>query len=285
VEGHDVSEHETDDDAQLEFERGTGVLHAFGRQVKRFRMRVGTSREEFGSATGYSPMTIAAFEQGRRIPPDQFIDKADEVLDASGVLKEMKGEIRKARYPLFFRGAARLESEAVELHAYDSQVVNGLLQTEDYARAVLSMRRPVLADEVIEQQVAARIARQEIFAKGFGLLMSFVTEEAVLRRPIGGTAVLRGQLEQILTIGRMRNVEVQVMPINREEHAGLSGPFKLIETSEGRRIAYAEVQKSSTLYTERTSVRELEAKYGIIRAQALTPSESMAFVERLLVET
>ncbi|MDG9701547.1 helix-turn-helix transcriptional regulator [Streptomyces sp. DH37] len=280
-----MSEHETDDDTQLGFERGTGVLYAFGRQVKRFRMRVGTSREELGSATGYSPMTIAAFEQGRRIPPDQFIDKADEVLDASGVLKEMKGEIRKTRYPLFFRGAAKLESEAEQLHFYDTHVVNGLLQTEEYARCSFEMRQPALDEETIERYVAARMARQEIFDKGSAPLMSYVMEEVVLRRPIGGLGVMRDQLERILNIGRRRNVAVQVMPTDREEHAGLAGPFSLIETREGRRIAYAEVQRSSTLYTERKSVRELEAQYGIIRAQALTPSESMAFVERLLGET
>ncbi|CAL9365856.1 hypothetical protein SUDANB106_00762 [Streptomyces sp. enrichment culture] len=275
----------TDDDTRLEFERGTGVLYVFGRQVKRFRMRLGMNREELGLVTGYSPATIASIEQGRRIPSDHFIDKADEMLDASEVLKEMKEEIRKARYPRFFQGAATLEREAVELHAYDSQVVNGLLQTEDYARCVFEMHRPALDDETIERRLAARMFRQEIFTKGSMPLMSYVLEEVVLRRPIGGPCIMRGQLERILQVGRKRNVDVQVMPTNREEHAGLAGPFKLIETSEGRRIAYAEVQKSSTLYTERKSVRELEAQYGIIRAQALTPSESMAFIERLLGET
>jgi len=280
-----MSERETDGDAQVEFEHGTGVVAVFGRQLKRFRVRAGIERRDLGAATGYAPSTIAAFEQGRRIPPDQFIDKADEVLDAGGILREMKEEVRKAQYPAFFRDAAKLEAQAIELHAYDAQVVNGLLQTEDYARAVLSMRRPALDEETVEQQVTARIARQELFTRGSGLLMSFVIEEVVLRRPIGGVGVLRGQLEQLLLIGQKRNVEVQVMPIKREEHAGLNGPFKLIETSEGRRIAYTEAQKGGKLYTGRKVVRELEAKYGSIRAQALTPSESMAFIERLLVET
>ena len=74
------------------------------------------------------------------------------------------------------------------------------------------------------------------------------------------------------------------MPHEREEHAGLAGPFTLIETREGRRIAYAEVHKDSRLYTERKSVRELEEQYGILRAQALTPRESLAFIEKLLGE-
>ncbi|MFJ3250338.1 helix-turn-helix domain-containing protein [Streptomyces sp. NPDC086782] len=265
-------------------EPGTGILRVFGRQLKRFRLRAELERAEFGARTGYAVSTIASYEQGRRVPPPRFIDAADELLDAGGVLQEMKEEVARAQYPAFFRDAARLEAEAVELHAYDTHVVKGLLQTEDYARAVFAMRRPLLDEETIEQRVAARMLRQEIFSRWPAPLMSFVIEETVLRRPIGGTDVHRGQLEQILLIGQNRNVEIQVMPLQREDHAGLAGPFTLIETKAGRRIAYAEVQKSSSLYTERTPVRELEAQYGIIRAQALNPRESTAFIEGLLGE-
>ncbi|MFD7708848.1 helix-turn-helix domain-containing protein [Streptomyces sp. NPDC059785] len=261
---------------------GAGILRVFGRQLKRFRVRAGLERVEFGRRTGYSPSTIAAYEQGKRVPPPRFIDAADELLDAGGVLGEMKEEVARAQFPAFFRDAARLEAEAVELHVYDTHLINGLLQTEDYARAVFKMRRPLLDEETIEQRVVARMLRQEIFSRWPAPLMSFVIEETALRRPIGGADIHRGQLEQVLLIGQNRNVEVQVMPLQREDHAGLAGPFTLIETGAGQRIAYAEVQKSSSLYTERTPVRELEAQYGIIRAQALTPRESMAFVEGLL---
>ncbi|MGV9731041.1 helix-turn-helix domain-containing protein [Streptomyces albogriseolus] len=266
-------------------EPGMGILRVFGRQMKRFRLRAGLERSEVGARTGYSVSTITSYELGRRIPPPRFIDVADELLDAGGVLREMKEEVARAQYPAFFRDVARLEVEAVELHAYDTHVVKGLLQTEAYARAVFTMRRPLLDEETIEQRVTARLLRQEIFSRWPAPLMSFVIEEAVLRRPIGGAEVLRGQLEQILLIGQKRNVEIQVMPTLREDHAGLAGSFTLIETGSGQRITYAEVQKSSNLYTERTSVRELEAQYGIIRAQALTPRESMAFVEGLLGES
>ncbi|MFI1409795.1 helix-turn-helix domain-containing protein [Streptomyces sp. NPDC020707] len=265
-------------------EPGSGILRVFGRQLKRFRLRAGIERTDLGARTGYSPSTIAAYEQGRRVPPPRFIDLADEVLDADGILREMKDEVARAQYPAFFRDAAKLEAEAVELHAYDTHLFNGLMQTEGYARAVFTMRRPLLDKETIDQRVAARLLRQQIYSRWPAPLMSFVIEEAVLRRPIGGVAVHRGQLEQILRTGENRNVEIQVMPLQREDHAGLAGPFTLIETSSGERIAYAEVQKSSYLYTERTPVRELEAQYGIIRAQALTPRESNAFVGKLLGE-
>ncbi|MGW6057538.1 helix-turn-helix domain-containing protein [Streptomyces sp. NPDC055189] len=265
-----------------EYEFGAGILHVFGRQLKLCRLRVGMERAEFGALTGYSASTIASFEQGRRIAPPKFIDRADEVLDAGGVLKAGKEEVARAQYPAFFRDAARLEGEAVELHVYANQAVPGLLQTEEYARAVFMMMRPPMDEEIIEQRVCSRLTRQEILCGRPAPLVSFVIDEAVLRRPIGGRPVLRGQLEHILLTGQRRNVEVQVMPLAQEENAGMAGPFTLIETREGRRIAYVEVQNVSRLHTERQLVRALEVKYVIIRAQALTPRKSSAYVEKVL---
>ncbi|MEU9000878.1 helix-turn-helix transcriptional regulator [Streptomyces sp. NPDC048551] len=267
-----------------EDEPGQGVVTAFGRQLKLLRIRAGLERSEFGKLVGYAAQSVASFEQGRRIPPPRFIDKADDVLDAGGVLKALKEEVARAQYPAFFRDAARLEAEAVELHVYDTHVINGLLQTEEYARAVFRMRRPLLDEDVIEQRLSARLGRQEIFSRPRLPTLSFVIEESVLTRPIGGRVVMRAQLEQILLLGRRRNVEIQVMPNEREEHSALAGPFTLIETHEGRRVAYVEVQKHSRLYIDRETVREMEAQYGILRAQALTPRESLIFIEKMLGE-
>ncbi|MFG2940125.1 helix-turn-helix domain-containing protein [Streptomyces sp. NPDC048282] len=265
-----------------EDEPGSGVVTAFGRQLKLLRVRAGLERPEFGALVGYAGQSIASFEQGRRIPPPKFIDRADEVLDAGGVLKALKEEVGRAQYPAFFRDAARLEARATALNVYAVYAVPGLLQTEDYARAVFQMQRPLLEDEVIEQRLEARMVRQSIFTRRPAPLMSFVIEEAVLRRQLGGPKTMRGTLEQILLTGQSRNVEVQVMPIGREDHAALGGPFTLIDTDKGHRIAYAEIQDDSRLYTDISYVRTLEARYGILRSQALTPSESSALIEQLM---
>ncbi|MFF2729690.1 helix-turn-helix domain-containing protein [Streptomyces sp. NPDC058008] len=268
-----------------EYEVGSGILQVFGQHLKLFRVRAGLERTEFGAMTGYASSSIASFEQGRRIPQPKFIDQADELLDAGGVLKASKEEVARAQYPAFFRDAARLETEAIELHVYANHGVPGLLQTEEYARAVFAMWRPLLEEEVVEQRVAARLARQEIYSRRPRPTISFVIEESVLHRPLGGDGVLCGQLEHFLMVGQYRNVEIQVMPTRREEHAGMAGPFTLIETKEERRIAYVEAHKDSRLYTERRSVREFEEQYGVLRAQALTPRESLALIETFLGET
>ncbi|WP_371934380.1 helix-turn-helix domain-containing protein [Streptomyces poriferorum] len=261
-----------------------GVAVAFGRQLKLLRIRAGLDRVEFGNRVGYAAQSIASFEQGRRIPQPEFVDKADRVLDAGGLLMALKEELARSQYPAFFRDMARLEAEAVTLHVYATLAVPGLLQTEDYARAVFAMRRPLLDEETIEQRVAARMARQEIFARKPMPTLSFVIEESVLRRPVGGRSVLHRQLEQIVEHGQRRNVEVQVMPTDRTEHCGLAGPFTLIEKHDGRRMAYVEVQRDSRLHTDWAVVRDVEEQHGIIRAQALTPLESLDVVMGLLGE-
>ncbi|MET8437462.1 helix-turn-helix transcriptional regulator [Streptomyces sp900116325] len=267
-----------------EDEPGTGVVSAFGRQLKLPRVRAGLDRTEFGKRVGYSAESVASFEQGRRTPQAKLIDRADEVLDAGGVLKALKEEVGRAQFPAFFRDMARLEAEAVELCAYDTLVINGLLQTEKYMRAILSMRRPLLDEETIELRVAARLARQENFNRWPAPLLSFVMEEPLLREPLGGKAVLRGQLEHLLLIGDKRNVELQVMPLDREDNAGVDGPFTVITRKAGEQFVYAEVQGRSNLLTKRDETNLAAARYGIIRSQALSPRESLDHIAKLLGE-
>ncbi|MFF8614549.1 Scr1 family TA system antitoxin-like transcriptional regulator [Streptomyces sp. NPDC015350] len=144
-----------------EDESGSGVMIAFGQQLKLLRLRAGLDRTEFGKRVGYAAQSVASFEQGRRIPQPEFIDKSDAVLDAGGLLIALE-EVARAQYPPFFRGAAGLEKKATGLCVYGLYTVPGLLQTADYARAGFELERPLPDEEDIERGVSARLARQEI---------------------------------------------------------------------------------------------------------------------------
>ncbi|MEU6245317.1 helix-turn-helix transcriptional regulator [Streptomyces sp. NPDC047024] len=255
---------------------------AFGQTLKTLRIRAGMEREELAKLLGYSVSTIASFEQGRRIPSPETIDRADEVLGAGGLLRLWKEQVERAQYPGFFQGMAGLEKEAVELVAYDTLVMKGLLQTEDYMRALLSMRRPPLDEEIIEQRVMARLARQDIFDRRPSPLLSFVLDESILHRPYGGKNLLRGQLEHLLLVGNKRNVEIQVMPVDREDNAGVNGPFTVVTRKDGKKFVYAEAQGVGTLQTDAEQGVLAAARYGIIRSQALNPRESLELIEGLL---
>lgn len=137
----------------------------------------------------------------------------------------------------------------------------------------------------MERLVAARLARQVIFDQQPPPIFSFVQEEVTLRRPLGGRMVMRKQLEHLLEVGRLLNVEIQVMPTDREDHAGLAGSLHLLKLREGDTVGHNEVQLTSRLISNPKETQVLEIRYGIIRAQALTPRESLAFIEKALGET
>ncbi|MFH8220711.1 helix-turn-helix domain-containing protein [Streptomyces sp. NPDC018057] len=269
---------------ERENDTGRGVVVAFGQTMKMLRLREGLEREEFGRRLGYSASTIASFEQGRRIPTPQTIERADEVLGAGGLLCLWQEQVERAQYPAFFQGMAALEKRSLELLMYDTHVVNGLLQTEEYMRSLLAMRRPPLAPETVEQRVTSRLARQDIFDRKSAPLLSFVVNEAVLRHRYGGTGVLRGQLELMLLTGQKQNVEIQVMPTECEENAGVNGPFTVATRRDGKKFVYVETHSTSSLDTDPEQAALAAARYGIIRSQALSPRESAQFIEKLLGE-
>ena len=122
-----------------ESEGTTEFFTALGKMLKLLRERKGLTQKEFGQLIGYGPDAISAMERGVRVPRPEVLEKADELLDAGGLLKEVIPEVKKAmkrartRHPEWYRSYAGLEAEAVELHFYANQGVPGLLQTEDYS--------------------------------------------------------------------------------------------------------------------------------------------------------
>ncbi|WP_328223839.1 MULTISPECIES: helix-turn-helix domain-containing protein [unclassified Streptomyces] len=268
----------------------TGLFAAVGKLLKLLRERAGLTQKELGEAVEYGPDAIGAMERGVRVARPEVLEKADELLDAGGLLRAMVPEIKegmkkaRTRHPEWYRSYAGLEAEAVELHHYCNQVVHGLLQTEDCARAVFSQRRPFLSEETIEKRVVDRLSRQQVFDRWPPPAVSYVLEEVVLDRPIGGRTVHAGQLRHLLHVGGMRNVEIQVMPTKREEHPNLGGAFNLLAPKGHAQVAYTEAQGYPRLITDPEGVRKIADRYGIMRALALNPMESRALIEKKLGE-
>ncbi|GGW42061.1 hypothetical protein GCM10010381_28780 [Streptomyces xantholiticus] len=155
----DCTADEPDRDIDLEDDSGA-VIAAVGRQIRLWREAAGMRATELGAAIGYGENQIYKVETGKRIPKPEFLDKVDEVLGAGGKLAAMKKDVAEARYPKKVRDLARLEADAVEMGAYDNHNVNGLLQTEEYARALYEMRRPSFSRDQVDRYVAGRMARQ-----------------------------------------------------------------------------------------------------------------------------
>ncbi|MCT9108020.1 helix-turn-helix transcriptional regulator [Streptomyces mirabilis] len=271
-----------------EAEGTTGLFTALGKMLKLLRERAGLTQKEFGQTVGYGPDAISAMERGVRVTRPELLEKADELLDAGGLLKQAIPEVREAmkkartRHPEWYRGYAGMEAEAVELHHYCNHAMHGLLQTEDHARAVFSKRRPFLSEETIEKRIADRLSRQQVFDRWPPPIVSYVLEEVVLDRPIGGRHVHREQLRRLLLVGSMRNVEIQVMPTHREEHPNLDSAFNMLVPKGHAQVAYTEAQGYPRLITDQEEVRKIADRYGFMRALALNPMESGTLIEEKL---
>ncbi|MFB8209308.1 Scr1 family TA system antitoxin-like transcriptional regulator [Streptomyces sp. NPDC056010] len=263
------------------------LFRALGRQLKFLRERAGLSQKELAAMVHCGEDLVSAIERGVRTPQVDFLTLADRALNTGGFLSVAAEEVREAlarsrtRHPGWFRDYARMEAEAVALHDYSNQAVPGLLQTEGYARALFARRRPLLDEETIEKRVTDRMARQHIFEQWPLPTFSFVLEEVVLQRPIGGPAVHTDQLKKLLHVGRMRNVELQVLPTATEEHPNLDGAFTLLTPKGRNQVAYTEVQGHAHLITDPDEVRVVSERHGIMRAQALTPRESLTLIEKM----
>ncbi|MFI6405126.1 DUF5753 domain-containing protein [Streptomyces sp. NPDC050548] len=138
-----------------------------------------------------------------------------------------------------------------------------------------------MSEEAVEKRVVDRMARQQVLEPWPTPTFSFVLDESVLLRPIGGPAVHADQLQNLLRIGGMRAVELQVMPMDREEQPSMDGPFNLLTVRKSEQVAYVEIHTYPRLITDAEEVRVLSERYGLLRAQALRPSESLDLIERL----
>ncbi|MCQ4085041.1 helix-turn-helix domain-containing protein [Streptomyces sp. RB6PN25] len=263
---------------------GSSNLRYFGALVKLFRDLTGMTQAELSEAVGYSLDTVSSVEQGRRPPSPVFVDKVDEVLHANGVLRAGKPHLEREKYRAFFAQFADEERGAVSLQSYEAMVVPGLLQTERYAQAVIGYRCPPFDEEEIERHVAARLERQALLTRKPLPILGFVIDESVLYRKVGGREVLKEQLLHLADCSRLRNLSLQVMHFDSDEQPGLDGSMVLLETAGRQKVAYVEVQGVSQWVSKPIELSVLEARYGIIRAQALTTRDSLALIEKVAGE-
>lgn len=263
---------------------GSASMRMFGSVVRALREARDLSTDELAAHVGYSRSLIIKIERGDRMPPPTFVEKATALLDAGDVISKAAEHLERGDFPSWFEGYADLERLAISLYTYDIVVINGLLQTEGYARVLLSASSSVLETEEIERRVQARLARQVLLTRTPPAQVAFLVDELVLRRPLGGRDVQKAQLERLLEVGELRNVSVQVMPTTYDAHAGFNGPMTLLETAERRRLAYLEVQGRSILTDDCDEVSELHQRYAMIRSQALSVRESAKLIETIAGE-
>ncbi|MEU2084180.1 helix-turn-helix transcriptional regulator [Streptomyces albus] len=258
-------------------------LRTFGAVVQALREHAGLSRAELATRVQFSKHTVESVELGRRMPDDDFVERAEAALGDTGALRKAARHLTRGEVGLaaWFRRWARLERKAVSLCTYECRLVPGLLQSEAYARAVFDNGIPLLTDEETDVQLAARLKRQAMMRERPTVPFSFIVEEHVFRRKLGGARVQSNMLDHVLELTAPRNVTLQVVPLELDFHGCLDGPVQVLETQEGKRLGYSEGQQNGRLISDRKEVSLLCRRYDTLRTQALNPKESRVLLERL----
>lgn len=258
-------------------------LRTFGAVVQALREHAGLTRAQFGELIRFSKHTVESVELGRRMPDESFVERAGAVLGNTGALRKASQFLSRGNpgFAAWFRRWAGLERIAISLCTYECRLVPGLLQSGEYAYAVFEGTIPLLTDAQLETQATARMERQEMLFDRPEVPFSFIVEEHVFRRKFAHRDKRRNLLDHVLKLGALRNVKLQIVPVEAELHACLDGPVRLLETPEGRRFAYCEGQQNGRLIADPKEVSLLQRRYDTLRSQALTPNDSRGLLERL----
>ncbi|MBF6228307.1 helix-turn-helix domain-containing protein [Nocardia abscessus] len=277
-------------------ERGPTVLRiALGSRLRRLRDGCGISREAAGDAIRGSHAKISRLELGRTGFKERDLR---DLLSLYGVVDPAERETyfelaRRANdpgwwqhysdlLPAWFETYIGLEQAATTIRTYEAQFVPGLLQTADYARAVIQLGN---SDET-ERRVAIRMRRQEILNRVAAPTLWAVIDENALRRPVGGMEVLREQIEHLLAMADRPSIRIQVLPYSAGGHSAAGGPFSILRFPEPELadIVYTEQLTSSLYFDKQRDVELYMSVMNRLSVEALSPVDSVRFLRDLLTE-
>ncbi|MEU0719135.1 helix-turn-helix transcriptional regulator [Streptomyces lavendulocolor] len=249
-----------------------------GAELRHARENAGLSQDALGEKLFVSGSFIGQLESGTRRMQPEIAARIDRILGTNGFFQRNCRAANKSRYPDHFAEAAEAEAVATAIREYAPLLIPGVLQTEAYARAVFRGGRPTATDDVIDELVEARLARAHILDDPTKPLFWAVLDEAVLRREVGGPAVMAEALRHIAELSRAHRVIVQVIPFAAGAHMALGGALKLMAFDDAPPLAYLESLGSGQLHDDPATVRHYELSYDLLGAGALSPQESLALI-------
>ncbi|MGX5393677.1 helix-turn-helix domain-containing protein [Streptomyces anulatus] len=255
-------------------------LAYYGGELRRQREAQGLTQPQLGNIIFCTGSLIGQIETTKKIPTRDFSERVDAALGTDGTFSRLVGLVLRSQLPTWFQPYADMEAKAAYNPTYQAQVVYGLLQTEEYARAVLATGMP----DDLEGLLAARMERQRILERDNPPLAWAILDEAVLYRPIGGHEVMRAQLQRLLDCAAHRWMRIQVLPFEAGEHASLDGSFTGMRFEDDPDVIYTEDLISGHMTANPETVREASLRYAHLQATALSVEESVARISRVMEE-
>jgi transcriptional regulator with XRE-family HTH domain len=235
----------------------------------------------------FSPTKLSRLETGRAgASPRDIRDLCllYEVTDSAErdrlmtLAREGKQRAWWQKFDLPYATYVGLEAEATSISDFNSDLVTGLLQVEGYARAILEATEPPLDHATIEQRIEARIKRQTLLEQDGGPLLHCIVDEQALRRPVGGSVVMRSQLARIMTVAKLPEVTFQIIPVNVGAHPGMDSTFVLLEFDEPmvNDVVYVEGLVGNIYLEDAAELDRYKRIFSRLRSIALSPEDSIA---------
>ncbi|ONK14058.1 helix-turn-helix transcriptional regulator [Streptomyces sp. MP131-18] len=259
-------------------------LHGFGFEVRAVRLGRKLTQKHLARGSGYSEAYVSRVEKGQLVPSERFARGCDVVFGTHGVFERLRRRLEESDHPLWFVPYVQVEEKAERILNFSPSLVTGLLQTEDYARAIFRAAHPRAAEDVIEGKVAARLRRREVFKREDPPALWVILHEAALRTAIGGPAVMAAQLEQLLRAMEQPHVDIQVLPFASGAPDGQMRPFTLLGMPDAATLLYSDGPRGGRVYDAAAMVSPAAEIYDRLRAHASSPDDSAAFVKSLLKE-
>ncbi|MFF9494192.1 helix-turn-helix domain-containing protein [Streptomyces flaveolus] len=255
----------------------------FGARVRRLRTAAGLTQAELGARTHVVGTRITQIERASGAKPTLELARAlDAALGADDLLVELWPYVYREAFPDWSRSFIGQAERAVSIREYASHLVPGLLQTEEYARAVLSVGLTLNGAEQLEERISARMGRQQRLGSPDRPDLWVVLDEAVLKRPIGGRAVMQRQLERVVEAAAERHIKVQVLPFDQGEHDAMGGSLTILTLPDGTEVAYTEGAHYGQLVEDPAEVRRFSLTYDRLRADALPPLMSLGMIRSVM---
>ncbi|MEU4985577.1 helix-turn-helix transcriptional regulator [Streptomyces sp. NPDC021969] len=259
---------------------GASPLDYYGFELRRHREAAGLTQRQLGDIVNYTGSLVGQIETARKLPTPEFSERVDAALGTGGLLSRLVTLVMRAQLPAWFQQMAELETRAVEICAFQTHMVHGLLQTDAYVRAVLGTFDPTDLDD----RTAVRLARQRIFEKQSPPVFWSIVSESALLQEIGGRKTMRGQLAHLLSFEDNPRINVQVLPFSAGAHPGLTGSFNLYRFASDPAILYTERYGSGHPTANPESVKDCSLRYDHLRAAALSLKDSAALIRRVMEE-
>lgn len=248
--------------------------------LKHTRAAHGLTQDQLGARLNYSASAIAMIESGKRLPRPEFAAGCDEVFGTGVMFADLRRMAVEEYMPEGLRPWAALEPDATVLRTFQPLVIPGLLQTPDYARAILSAG-PLTPDEV-DQGVETRLTRQAaVFERARPPQFVAIMDEGVLLRPLDIAVMLR-QLGHLVKMSERRDVFLQVVPTSAGIHRGLGGPFLLASFAEGEDVGYLDNQLEGSVVVEPERIATLRWAWEAVRSAALPCELSINLVREVM---